>query len=146
MLALEVVVSEEGTRRWSCRRRRKQRHFRFGKKVSLKPITKTHSSIYSLRPGYQPQAGPIGRDEGRSFASCESRDGMVREEREKYDRAHENSPASALRPHPGAVTPWARLHYHGRRLPRPRSNVRGRHHGPASVMLRPARVVEGGED
>ena len=32
VLAPEVVASEEGTRRWSCPRRRKQRHFRFGKK------------------------------------------------------------------------------------------------------------------
>ena len=32
VLAPEVVASEEGTRRWSCPRRRKQRHFRFGEK------------------------------------------------------------------------------------------------------------------
>ena len=146
VLAPEVVASEEGTRRWSCPRRRKQRHVRFGKKVSLKPITKTHPSIYSLRLGYHPQAGPIGQDEGRSFASCESRDGMVRQEQEKYGRARENSPTLALRPHSGAVTPWTRLHCHGRRLPRPRASVRGRDHGPAPVLLRPARVVGGGED
>ena len=33
----------------------------------------------------------------------------------KYGRVRENSPTSALRAHPGAVTPWTKLHYNYRR-------------------------------
>ena len=40
----KVVASEEGARRWSWPRRRKQRHFRFGKKVNLTYICNDKNS------------------------------------------------------------------------------------------------------